>query len=904
MSESKEIKILSWNADGVRTKLHELLDLATSELCTDIIALCETRLTSNITLETPGYICHRADKHLNGHGQGVAILIKTDIEHSRVAVPHTRHMEAIGIEMTLSGKKLTILSIYQSPNLPLDPSDLSALLNIGRNVLIMGDFNAKHAHWKCPDTNSRGNILLDHMLENDYIIHYTPNPTLVHYNSNYQPTTPDLVLSQNVHDICDIRTLPALSSNHLPVAFSVVGNFTRKSLEYFRYCDADWTGFRSHVNDNITLSSNFFSSISEIDNALNSFMELLLEARSKFVPTGKLNNHNKTLPREIKQTIKIKNRVRRLMLKEDNQDVRSSLRTTFNSLNHNIRRGIRELQDKIWNKKLSKVDNPSSDLWRLAKSIRSKPIIIPPLAKPDGTKTKSTKDQCEILADAFHENMSLTLNWQSDNENTVAASLETINCFQPYRIYKPTRPREIWSIIRKLKLRKAPGYDGIHNALLKNLPQKAVILLTKILNACLRISYFPQAWKLAKVIAILKSGKDACLGTSYRPISLLSSLSKLFESVIYKRLIATTHHLLRNEQFGFRKSHSTTQQLARVAEHVAHHLNLGQSTGMFLLDIEKAFDTVWHDGLLHKLVINQVPLGLVKLVQSYLDNRQFFVQVDDYTSSIRIPPAGVPQGSILGPYLFLLFLNDIPIQTRTKLACFADDTACFTSSRDPDLVIDRLQLSINLLLKYFTSWKLKLNESKTEAVLFTRKRKIPNKRLQINGISIPWKPSVKYLGVHLDKKLNWTYHVTQIRSKGIKALNALNPIFNRRCNLSPQTKLRFYTGLIRPCITYAAPVWSSTCKTNYSKLQVIQNKSLKIVFNTPFRTNLTNLHDKINFPRLYDFILKATRKFYLEKNPNNPNTLVSTIGQSRLENLSYIDKYRRYRLPHHLVLGE
>ncbi|CAG9136156.1 unnamed protein product [Plutella xylostella] len=470
----------------------------------------------------------------------------------------------------------------------------------------MGDFNAKHAHWKCPDTNSRGNILLDHMLENDYIIHYTPNPTLVHYNSNYQPTTPDLVLSQNVHDICDIRTLPALSSNHLPVAFSVVGNFTRKSLEYFRYCDADWTGFRSHVNDNITLSSNFFSSISEIDNALNSFMELLLEARSKFVPTGKLNNHNKTLPREIKQTIKIKNRVRRLMLKEDNQNVRSSLRTTFNSLNHNIRRGIRELQDKIWNKKLSKVDNPSSDLWRLAKSIRSKPIIIPPLAKPDGTKTKSTKDQCEILADAFHENMSLTLNWQSDNENTVAASLETINCFQPYRIYKPTRPREIWSIIRKLKLRKAPGYDGIHNALLKNLPQKAVILLTKILNACLRISYFPQAWKLAKVIAILKSGKDACLGTSYRPISLLSSLSKLFESVIYKRLIATTHHLLRNEQFGFRKSHSTTQQLARVAEHVAHHLNLGQSTGMFLLDIEKAFDTVWHDGLLHKLVINQV----------------------------------------------------------------------------------------------------------------------------------------------------------------------------------------------------------------------------------------------------------------------------------------------------------
>lgn len=472
----------------------------------------------------------------------------------------------------------------------------------------------------------------------------------------------------------------------------------------------------------------------------------------------------------------------------------------------------------------------------------------------------------------------------------------------PSTTIKLVQPSEIRKIINNLKKRKAPGFDNITNCLLKNLPQKAIIYITKIFNSCLLLNHFPSAWKTAKVIAIKKPGKDQSIPSSYRPISLLPSLAKLFEKTINSRLLKCTSSILINEQFGFRNAHSTVQQLARVAEHIAHNLNSGCSTGMFLLDIEKAFDTVWHNGLIYKLIKNNVPVALVKIIQSYLDNRSFYVQIDQHSSKSLTIPAGVPQGSILGPYLFILYLNDIPIQTRTKLACFADDTACFTSSNDMDLIIGRLQLAIENLHSFFTQWKLKLNSTKTEAILFTRKRRLPDKTITLEKHSIPWSKSVKYLGLTMDKKLNWNEHISKLQVKGIQAFNVLNPLLNRKVNLSSRTKLAIYSTLIRPTITYGCPVWSNTSKSNHNKLQVIQNRAIKISYNTPFFTNLGKLQKKINFPTLYDFIIKLTKSFYFNNRPDHDNELISNIGKFRPTGNN---RYRyTTRLPHHYCLPD
>lgn len=904
MSNASELRILYWNADGIHKKQQELLDLAVSDLNVDIIALNETRLTGRLTLKIPGFSCYRIDQHPNGSGQGVAILVRADIDHSVVASPPTHNLEAIGISLPLKDGNITLYSVYQSPNRTLLASDISALMASGNKLLIMGDLNAKYPYWSPGPINQHGTTLYELMVNDEFIIHAPNDPTLVHYRGELKPSIPDILLSKNIYTIEDIKTIYALSSNHLPVLVRLATKLHRKPIRKLNYAKANWNDYRSFLNDNITISQQCYKSVDELDSAISHLQNTIISARDISIPTTTLKPWESSLPRCIKRKIKHKNQLRRYFAKETDSAIRNTLNCEVKKLKLNINSALKTHQDEQWNRKLKRVDNPSSDLWRLAKGLKStSTFTIPVLKASDGTKISKPKEQCDLLASTFSDNMLLTHNWNSDEQTTVNTSMSSLEVLAPNQLLIPlVRPAEIKNCINSLKLRKSPGADQITNYLIKNLPRKCIVLLTKVFNACFLLSYFPKLWKTARVIAIHKPGKDPTDPAGYRPISLLPCLGKLFEKIIFNRLRRASSNILIDEQFGFRQAHSTTQQLARVAETILQGLNMHESTGMFLLDIEKAFDTVWHQGLIHKLIQLDTPSVLIHLIKSYLNNRSFQVHIGDFSSTPKFVPAGVPQGSILGPQLFLIYLNDIPKQTRTSLACFADDTASFTSSKDVDLVIGRLQLSLDLLSSYFQKWKLKINASKTEAIMFTRQRKPPVRTLKIEGYAIPWSPSVKYLGTVLDNKLNWSANTLKLRLKGTKALNTLSPILNRSSCLSSRTKLNIYKTLVRPCITYACPVWSSTCLTNMNKLQVIQNKALKYAYNTPFRTNLHKLHVQINFPTLYEFIYKLSKKFYLHSNQKIKNKLVKNICKTRMKNLVYIDKYNRYKLPHHLFL--
>lgn len=899
-SNLKDLRIVYWNADGVGSKRSELLDMV-SQLSVDIVALNETRLTPRMKLNFPGYAIYRQDKHSRDFGQGVALLVKLDIEHSLVPTPLTSNLEAIGIKLNIQNCNYTIFSVYQSPNLSLETSDIDALLKSDNCVLLMGDFNAKHENWSPGIKNPRGDKLFNHMINHDFVIYAPSESTLVHYQ-DYKPSTPDLVIASNIHNICDVRAIPALSSNHLPVFFRLLGYFERKIFRRYDYARSDWVKYRDHLNDHIFLSSRVFLSTEETDSAIETLSSSILQAREIAIPQVTIKNSTIRLSRKVKRLINARNKLRRSEQHDKNTQAKKQLRTQINFLTKNIRHGIKQNNDTLWNEKLKKVENPRSDLWRLAKSLKANASTshIPPLKRDDGSITSTPGEQCEELANGFQQNMYLTANWHSEElEDAVKKSCKTLETLDSS--FQVVHPSEIQRFIRGLKTRKAPGIDGMTNILIKHLPHKAVILLTKIFNACLSFAYFPCIWKASKIIAIKKPGKDDSIPTSYRPISLLPVLGKLFEKVINARLVKGTSNILINEQFGFRNSHSTVQQLARVAEESANMLNLGQSTGMFLLDMEKAFDTVWHKGLIHKLLVSNLPPKLIKIIDSYLSNRNFKVYIGDLASTSRNVPAGVPQGSILGPHLFLVYLNDIPKQNRTSLACFADDTACYTSSKDTELIIDRLQLAVNTLQAYFRKWKLKLNASKTEAIIFTRKRRIPTRTLTVDGHSVRWNASVKYLGIKLDRKLNWNDHIDHIRAKGMKAFNALTPLLSRRSVLSSHTKMKIYATLVRPCITYGCPVWGNTSLSNHKKIQVIQNRALKCSYNTPFKTNLNKLHTFLNFPTLFEHILKLTKKFYLDNcHTEHPNKIIKSLGQSR-----YKSRHKCLtRLPHHYVLTD
>jgi hypothetical protein len=319
-----------------------------------------------------------------------------------------------------------------------------------------------------------------------------------------------------------------------------------------------------------------------------------------------------------------------------------------------------------------------------------------------------------------------------------------------------TNPAEFQDAIRGLKISKAPGPDDIPNSALKHLPQRMILLLVALFNAMFRTQHFPSVWKHARVISILKPGKDPALPSSYRPIRLLDTIGQVFEKILLSRILSEVsgRGLLRDEQFGFRPKHSTTLQLARLVERVSRNLGEKRLTGAVFLDVAKAFDTVWVDGLLYKLMALNFPSYPVKTIQSYLRSRTFEASFQAATSSRRGMRAGVAQRGLISPVLFSLCVNGMPVPSRhVELALYADDTAVIATSRKPALLVSYLESYLaDLELR---KWRIAINVSKSMAMLFTRRRIQTPRPVSLFGKPIVWVETARYLGVTLDNRLTW-----------------------------------------------------------------------------------------------------------------------------------------------------
>lgn len=218
----------------------------------------------------------------------------------------------------------------------------------------MGDLNAKHKLWSRGVGNTRGNVLFSHMMSRDYNILASPTPTLVHYRDDLSPSTPDLLLTKNIYDIGDLKCVPSLSSNHLPTYFKINKPIDRKITRRYNYAKADWAGYKSYLNDSIFLSSQTFKSRKVIDNIVNSLTSCMLSANDIFVPLVSTNKNPSTLPRKVKRLIKFKNRLRRYDQKETNCLSHKIIRNQINFVDKNINQGIKDHNDKLWQKSFSR----------------------------------------------------------------------------------------------------------------------------------------------------------------------------------------------------------------------------------------------------------------------------------------------------------------------------------------------------------------------------------------------------------------------------------------------------------------------------------------------------------------------------------------------------------------------
>ena len=432
-----------------------------------------------------------------------------------------------------------------------------------------------------------------------------------------------------------------------------------------------------------------------------------------------------------------------------------------------------------------------------------------------------------------------------------------------------------------MKNRKAPGADGITNTAVKHLPPISLDYFAYVINKILELSHFPTSWKEAKVIVFPKPNKDSKFPQNYRPISLLSVLSKLAEKVILYRINIHFHKqkFLRNEQFGFRSGHSTTHQLLRLTEYITHGFNFKQGTGAVFLDVEKAFDRVWHEGLLSKLIDSKLPGRYVHLIRSYLTKRTFRVTVGSEQSTPRPIEAGVPQGSVVGPTLFNVYINDAPKSNCAEIGINADDTVIYSRSRSCQIVERNLQQSLDMLEEWYTKWRVKINVTKSEAIMFTQRplKHKPSEEPSLFEEDISWKKSVKYLGIHLDSKLKFKHHIDVIAGRARGKLHELFPLLNRKSTLPTSQALTVYKSLIRPIMSYAPSIWGNAAKTHMKKLQVVQNKTLRLITNAHRYTRNAQLHRDLDIVPMKDFLTKNAASVYV-RSKKSTNPLIQGLG--------------------------
>jgi len=280
------------------------------------------------------------------------------------------------------------------------------------------------------------------------------------------------------------------------------------------------------------------------------------------------------------------------------------------------------------------------------------------------------------------------------------------------------------------------------------------------------------------------------------------------------------------------------------------------------LDIAKAFDRVWHDGLFYKLKCVNIPKYILCILKSFLNDRCFVVRVNETQSSCRPIYAGVPQGSKLGPILFNFYISDIPQTMDTNIALFADDTTIYCNSSDTQKITTALQNHLNKISLWCLKWKIIINPSKSQAVFFSLRRTQTPQPVKFDNEPIGWKSSVKYLGVILDKKLNWWPHISAKLQQAYQRLGVLYPILNRKSTISKKCSLIIYKQVLRPLILYASPIWSCCANSHLNKIQIFQNKILRIITDAPWFVRNKALHKDLNIPTIDEHLNHLANRFF------------------------------------------
>lgn len=875
------IKVATWNANGLANHSQEIKSFIINHNL-DLILISETHFTNKTFFRMPQYTVYTTNHPGDTAHGGTAIIIKSNLKHYELPQHATEYLQATNIALEVNRGTIVFSAIYSPPKHVIKQEQYERFFDsLGVRFIAGGDYNAKHTEWASRLTTTRGRELLKAIRKNNLYSLSTGEPTYWPSDRNKIPDLLDFFIIKGIaKTYTKIESCLDLSSDHSPVLLTV-STQCQQITRPPSLCNkmTNWEMFRINLTKELNLNLPLKTE-GDIDEATEHIIKTIQHAAWSSTPaqtehTYKINQHEK-----INKAIAIKRKLRRNW---------QNNRTPQNKTKLN--RATRELKTMLKNMKnesvqnylenLSATQNTDYSLWKATSKLKRPTSNIPPIRKNDGTWARNDREKAETFAQHLVKVFTpFERNITQEEENVITSFLES-----PYQMSTPIKSikiAEVEHIIQyQLNLKKAPGYDLITGKIIRELPHEGLKMITMLFNAIIRLGYFPTQWKVAQIILVPKPGKPAEIITSYRPISLLPIVSKIFERLLLKRLqpIIINQNLIPDHQFGFRPKHGTIEQIHRVVNVINYTLEEKKFCSAAFLDITQAFDKVWHTGLLYKLKM-ALPHNFYVILKSYLTDRHFQVKYKSEQTSLFQVSSGVPQGSVLGPILYLLFTADLPIDNNVEMSTFADDTAILASHPDPTVASYLLQNALDNLQEWLQKWRIKVNETKSNHVTFTTRRgNCPPVRL--NNEEIPVTDSVKYLGMHIDRRLTWKKHITTKRKQLNLKVNKIYWLIGRKSQLSLQNKLLIYKAILKPVWTYGIQLWGTASTSNIETLQRFQSKTLRNLINAPWYVTNIQIHEDLQIKTVKEEINNYSEKYIskLEYHPNH--TAVQLLDNSQ-----------------------
>jgi len=593
-------------------------------------------------------------------------------------------------------------------------------------------------------------------------------------------------------------------------------------------------------------------------------------------------NRKPWLTSGLKKSIKIKNKLYVNSIKYPTSENKNLYKQYKAQLHRLLQRCEREYYDSLF----IQYKNNMRKSWDLIKRVINKDSkhTVPDMFSIDG-KNVNVKHVIANKFNKYYVNIgpSLAKNIPPTDKDATAYLGESY----PNSIYLwDTNETEIINIIKQMKV-SSPGWDSVSSKVIKNTYHHFLKPLVYILNLSLTQGAVPNELKIARVTPIYKSGDKMQLN-NYRPVSVLPSFSKILEKLVYKRIheFIDKHNILYKLQFGFREKHSTNLALSFLVDNIITAHEKGECVLGIFIDFSKAFDTVNHQILFRKLEHYGIRGVALKWVKSYLSNRYQFVQYNGVNSERYGITCGVPQGSILGPLFFLLYINDLAnVCNKVLSILFADDTNLFLAGKDIDIMIHSMNQELETLLLWLHANKLSLNVKKTHYVIFKPGRKVvtPTRNICINNKIVQEELSTTFLGVVLDSKLSWNLHIHKIKMKMSKNIGVL---LKARRVFNSSTLLTLYYSFVYPYISYCIEVWGNAAKKYTDSLFKLQKLCCRIITGSKRLTPSKPLFRSLKIMSLYEAyeycVMLFMFKFHSGLLPDIVKPMFQRAGSNRI----------------------